>query len=418
MEQSKDYYMNYSALLDLATDVGYELAMCGAETFRIEESINRILGTYGVTSEVFAIPNCLIVSMETPEGKIMTRMRRIGYHGNDLDGVECFNAMSRAICNRKPSVEEAQSWLNQSHLIRREYSLPVYLLGNAIGAFGFALFFGGNWLDGLLSAVCGLVIGLMSKFMGTIKTNPFFKTIASSFVMALIAYSMAGLGMTNNVDAVIIGALMILVPGLLFTNAMRDIIYGDTNSGVNRIVQVLLIAMAIALGTAAGWGVTANIWSHLDATHAIVYSWPTQCIVSLIGCVGFGILFNVHSLGLPLCAVGGCLTWLVYLVAFKFTDSIYVANFWATAFAAAYSEILARIRKYPALSYLVVSLFPLLPGAGIYYTMGYALEGSVNQAVHKGLETAAVAGVMAVGILLVSTATRAINIWYVQHKKA
>ena len=59
--------MNYSALLELATDLGYELAMCGAETFRVEESINRILSTYGVTAEVFSIPNCLIVSIETPE---------------------------------------------------------------------------------------------------------------------------------------------------------------------------------------------------------------------------------------------------------------------------------------------------------------------------------------------------------------
>ena len=410
--------MNYSALLDLATDLGYELAMCGAETFRIEESINRILGTYGVTPEVFAIPNCLIVSIETPEGELMTRMRRIEYHGNDLDGVECFNAMSRAICNRKPSIEEARSWLDMSDKIRKSYSLPVYLLGNALGSFGFALFFGGNHIDAVLAAICGLVVGLMTNFMANMKTNPFFKTIVSSFVMALIAYSMEGLGLTNNVDAVIIGTLMILVPGLLFTNAMRDIIYGDTNSGVNRIVQVLLIAMAIALGTAAAWGVTAGIWPHEDAARAIVYTWPTQCIVCLIGCIGFGILFNVHSLGVPLCAVGGCLTWLAYLVAFKFSGSIYVANFWAAAFAAAYSELMARIRKYPATSYLVVSLFPLLPGAGIYYTMGYALDGSVNLAVHKGLETAAVAGVMAVGILLVSTASRALSIWRARRKKA
>ena len=410
--------MNYSALLDLATDLGYELAMCGAETFRIEESINRILATYGVTSEVFAIPNCLIVSIETPEGELMTRMRRIGYHGNDLDGVECYNAMSRAICNRKPAIEDAQSWLNQCHLVRRSYSLPVYLLGNALGAFGFALFFGGNLIDALLSALCGLVVGLMSRFMGTMKTNPFFKTIASSFVMAIIAYAMSGFGLTQNVDAVIIGSLMILVPGLLFTNAMRDIIYGDTNSGVNRIVQVLLIAMSIALGTAAAWGVTADVWNHNTIIVATEHSYFVQCFVCLLGCIGFAILFNVHSLGLPLGALGGGLTWAVYLLAMDITGNVYVANFWAAAFAAAYSELMARIRKFPATSYMVVSLFPLLPGAGIYYTMGHALDGSVNLAVHKGLETAAVAGVMAVGILLVSTATRALNIWYFQRKKA
>ena len=409
--------MDYSTLLDLATDFGYELAMCGAETFRIEESINRILKAYGVDSEVFAIPNCLIVSIETPDGQLLTRMRRIDYHGNDLDGVAYFNAMSRAICNRKPSLEEARSWLDANRQVRKSYSLPIDLLGNALGSAGFAFFFGGDPVDAAAATVCGLVVGLMSKFMGNMKTNPFFKTIASSFVMALVAYSMATLGLTHNVDAVIIGTLMILVPGLLFTNAMRDIIYGDTNSGVNRIVQVLLIAMAIALGTAAAWGVTDTLWHHNYTVEHIVYSYPLQCLVSLIGCIGFAILFNVHGSGVPLCAVGGCLTWAAYLLVIHFTGNVYLANFWAAAFAAAYSEILARFRKSPAISYLVVSLFPLLPGAGIYYTMVHALDGNLTLALSKGLQTAAIAGVMAVGILLVSTATRALNIWLAHKSK-
>ena len=409
--------MNYSSLLELATDLGYELAMCGAETFRVEESINRILSTYGVTAEVFSIPNCLIVSIETPEGELMTRMRRIGYHGNDLDGIECFNAISRAICNRKPPLEEARGWLDYHPKLRKSYSVPMELLGNALGAFGFAIFFGGSGIDALMAAFCGLVVGILNRSMSNMKANPFFKTITSAFIMAAMAYSMHGLGLTGNVDAVVIGTLMILVPGLLFTNAMRDIIYGDTNSGVNRIVQVLLIAMAIALGVAAGWGVTSGLWEVRPVAAAIQYSYFTQCFVCLIGCIGFAILFNVHSLGLPLCAVGGCLTWAVYLIAMNATGNLYVANFWAAAFAASYSELLARIRKFPATSYLVVSLFPLLPGAGIYYTMGYALEGSINQAVHKGLQTAAIAGVMAVGILLVSTATRARRLWLANKAK-
>ena len=406
--------MNYSALLDLATDLGYELAMCGAETFRVEESINRILRTYEVTSEVFAIPNCLIVSIETPDGELMTRMRRIGYHGNDLDGIECLNAICRAICNRKPPLEEARSWLDHHPKMRRSYPAFAELLGSALGAFGFAVFFGGSGKDAVMASVCGLAVGLIGRFMVTVKTNPFFKTITSAFIMAFLAYAMAGIGLTDNVDAVIIGALMILVPGLLFTNAMRDIIYGDTNSGVNRIVQVLLIAMAIALGTAAAWGVTAEIWPHREPAAAIVYNGITQCVVCCLACVGFAILFNVHDMGLPLCGVGATMTWAIYLIAMDATGNLYVANFWASAAAAAYAEIVARIRKCPASSYLVVSLFPLLPGAGIYYTLGYALDGSINLAVHKGLETAAIAGVMAVGILLISTAARASRIWKAQ----
>ena len=105
--------MDYNILLDLATDLGYELAMSGAETSRVEESVSRVLQSYGVQSEVFAIPNCLTVSIETPEGTLMTRMRRIGYHGNDLDRVERYSGLSRSICTQRPSPAEAHAQLSQ-----------------------------------------------------------------------------------------------------------------------------------------------------------------------------------------------------------------------------------------------------------------------------------------------------------------
>ena len=73
--------MDYNILLDLATDLGYELAMCGAETFRVEESVSRVLSSYGIASEVFAIPNYLIVTVMMEDGTPITRMRRIGNHG-------------------------------------------------------------------------------------------------------------------------------------------------------------------------------------------------------------------------------------------------------------------------------------------------------------------------------------------------
>ena len=74
-----------------------------------------------------------------------------------------------------------------------------------------------------------------------------------------------------------------------------------------------------------------------------------------------------------------------------------------------YAESLARIRKYPVTSYLVISSIPLLPGAGIYYTMSTGLMGNVQQAIQKGLETAGIAGSLAVGILLVSTVFRMVS---------
>lgn len=406
--------MDYYLLTEVATDLGYELAMSGAETYRVEESVTRVLATYGITTEVFAIPNCLHVSFETDSGKPLTRMRRIGYHGTNLEAVERYNALSRRICAEKPDPEVARQWLNDVKGTIRYFNVWGNLLAHFLGSFGFALFFGGSWLDGLWAGVCGFVVYFVNKFMDDQKANPFFGTTAASFCMALVAYIIAAFGLTHNVDTVIIGTLMILVPGLLFTNALRDIIFGDTNSGINRLVQVILIAVAIALGTAAAWQIVSNIWGLPPVADLITYSFATQCVVSFIGCVGFAMYWNVHSWGVPLCSLGGALTWAAYLIAIRMGCGIVGANFWATVVASIYSEIMARVRKYPAITYLVVSLFPLLPGAGIYYTTSYILQKNSELAWAKGGETAGIAGALAVGILLVSTVVR---LYYTQRSR-
>ena len=122
--------MDYNILLDLATDLGYELAMCGAETFRVEESVSRVLSSYGIASEVFAIPNYLIVTVMMEDGTPITRMRRIGSHGNDLDSVEKFSGLSRAYCSQRPEPKEAQRWMEVTRsqrtglraAVRRQFS--------------------------------------------------------------------------------------------------------------------------------------------------------------------------------------------------------------------------------------------------------------------------------------------------------
>jgi len=408
--------MDYNTLLDMATDLGYELAMAGAETFRVEESISRCLAAYGIQAEVFAIPNYLAVSIITEDGQPISRMRRIGHHGNDLDAVEKFSGLSRAFCNRRPDPKEGLCWLDHVRAQRKYYSMPMQYVGNFLGAFGHCLFFGGNFIDALCSGLCGMLICLVNKFLDDRKANQFFRTIASSYLMALLAYALGAAGIIQNVDAATIGALMILVPGLLFTNAMRDIIYGDTNSGVNRIVQVFLIAVALALGTATAWSTAQLLWGTPVSAAAIQYSFLPQCTFAFIGCIGFAILFNIHGPGGFLCALGGFGSWAVYLIALALGSTAVMAYFWSSLFASLYSEVMARIRKYPAISYLVVSIFPLLPGAGIYYTIHHAVQGEMDLFATKGMQTISIAGIMAVGILLGSTGFRMYSDWKNQRR--
>ena len=357
--------MDYNMLLEIAASLGYRLAMCGAETFRVEESINRVLASYHIPSQVFAIPNCLTVSIQTEDGQSITDMRRIGYHGNDLDAVERYSNLSRKICAEHPEPQVARQWLRETDASRLYFRLPMLLAGSFLGAFGFCLLFNGSLLDAVCSGLCGILVGLINFFMDHLHANPFFRTITAAFVTSAPAYALEAAGIAGNPDAVIIGALMLLVPGLLFTNAMRDIIFGDTNSGVNRIVQVFLIAVAIALGTAAAWNVSVGLFGTPPKVNAIPHSFWVLGIACILACIGFSILFNIHGPGGLLCALGGLLTWGVYYLLLQLGYSDLVGFFWGTVAASVYAEAMARIRKYPAISYLVVSIFPLIPGAGV-----------------------------------------------------
>lgn len=119
--------MDYYLLTDLAATMGYHLAMSGAETFRVEDTIRRILRAYGVECEVFAIPNCVSVSLEAANGKPLMIMRRIGFHGNDLEKLEKLNALSRRIC------AENQRWIRPCHGCGRRWrpaglTVPAYFI--------------------------------------------------------------------------------------------------------------------------------------------------------------------------------------------------------------------------------------------------------------------------------------------------
>lgn len=398
--------MDYCTLLDLTTEIGYQLAISGAETFRVEETVIRIFQAYGLSAEVFAIPNCLIVSIETPDNTPLTQMRRIGHHGTDLDSVEKYNSLSRKICSQVPDPSVALGWAQEVKKSKLSFPFWLYILGNAITPIGFSFIFHGALVDALCSSICGLLIGITNWIMSKYKVNMFINTVGASFVGTSLAYWLSILGFTQNIDAVVISCLMILVPGLLFTNALRDIIYGDTNSGINRIVQVLLIAVAIALGAGAAWTLS------VDLVGAEIMAIPTQhplmisAAASILASLGFNVLFNIHGKGALLTALGSGLVWLAYGITLELGGSVILGSFLATMVGALYSEISARIRKCPAIAYLVISIIPLLPGAGVYYTTTSLLTKDMDAFASHGFETLGIAGAMSVAILIISTGAR------------
>lgn len=127
---------------------------------------------------------------------------------------------------------------------------------------------------------------------------------------------------------------------------------------------------------------------------------------AFIGSGGFAVIYNIHGPGILICALGGALGWLVNLLAVPLLPSDIARYFLASVVISAYAETMARVRKCPVTGYLLVAIFPLVPGSGIYYTMEHAIRGEVDAFLSSFLHTLGLAGAIAVGVLVVSSAVR------------
>lgn len=253
--------VEHTALLALAVEIGYRLQKSGAETYRVEEAVRRIFQAYGVKSgEVFAIPNCLIVSVIDNNDKPITRLRRIPNHGTDIDCMERVYDYCRRICRETPDVDEARAILYGMDGKYPVFPLWLQMAGYYLGGAAFTLFWGGNFLDALAGGLCSLLIGLSLLVMGRLEANLFVKTIIAAFLSALAAEGLVQAGLGSNPDFITIGALMALVPGLVFTNFLRDLMAGDLVAGLIKLVEALLTAGAIAIGTFIAMAVAAGLW--------------------------------------------------------------------------------------------------------------------------------------------------------------
>ena len=140
------------------------------------------------------------------------------------------------------------------------------------------------------------------------------------------------------------------------------------------------------------------------------FTYYLPCLYAFLACIGFSLLFNIHgAAGMLICAGGGALGWLVYLLAAPLIHSDITQSFLAALVISAWSEIMARLRRCPVTSYLLVALFPLVPGGGIYYTMEHAMSGETALFLESLLHTLGLAGALAVGVLLVASLARLVT---------
>jgi uncharacterized membrane protein YjjP (DUF1212 family) len=248
--------LDINRIINLAGDAGKIILECGGETYRVEETIIRICHAYGLSNaDSFVTPTGIMISAYDSKGQIISLVRRIKIRTVDLEKISRVNDLSRRIKTNNLTANFVQSELMKISSEPR-YSYAVTLFFSAVAASFFTLLFGGNISDFIISFFIGIIIKSISIFLSNIDINEFFINAVGGATAALLALAAVYLKLAASVDTIIIGSIMLLVPGLAITNAIRDTISGDLVSGISRALEAFLVAVAIAVGS----GVTLKLW--------------------------------------------------------------------------------------------------------------------------------------------------------------
>ena len=220
----------------------------GAETYRVEDTMTRMAKAYGVEDpHTFVTPTGIIVSLKDVNP---TQLVRINNRTTDLEKVEKVNNISRQISNGELSLEEAHEALNTLQHTNLHFKIPIQILAASLVSGAFLIMFKGILLDFVPAFIIGGIGYSSLLFIQHYTKVKFFAEFMASLIIGFLAFYTVEVGLGNELDKIIIGSVMPLVPGLLITNAVRDLMVGHFVSGLSKGAEAFLTAFAIGAGVA------------------------------------------------------------------------------------------------------------------------------------------------------------------------
>lgn len=245
--------------METAILAGTIMMESNAETYRVEDTMNRILRVSALqTTEAFAITTGLFATLDGPEIEAITIIKRITHRDTNLNKIAKVNKISRKLVGGECSVTEAYEALQEAQ--ETEYQFYHSDLAIVAMATSFSLLLGGGLEEAVVSVLTGSMVMLARKIEQKAGMDPFMKNLLSSVIAAAAASLVSQYGTwLFDVNVVIIATIMPMVPGTAITNAIRDTFQGDYMSGGAKALEALMIAFSIALGVALGILVTGGI---------------------------------------------------------------------------------------------------------------------------------------------------------------
>lgn len=254
-EQTTKQAYNFEKTMELCLIAGRIMMYAGSETYRVEDTIIRISKACGLDSECFVTPTGIFLSLKDG-GRVQTSMARILYRSIDLNKVSEVNSISRRLSQSEIKPREAFELLQELHSAPQLYPQALLLLCAGIASGSFSWLLGAQALDAMFAGATGLLVFFLYDTLGRAGTVSFLATFMSSILAASVALAFVSFTAAQELNIIVIGGIMPLLPGVALTNAVRDMINGDLMSGVARTAESILIAAAIAAGVIAVLAVT------------------------------------------------------------------------------------------------------------------------------------------------------------------
>lgn len=222
----------------------------GGETYRVEDTMVRIAAAYGIgSSHSFVTPTGIIFAIDGSSQ--VTRLIRISERSTNLLKVSQVNDISRRISSGMLPVLEAHRQLQEIDTVAFSYPVWLTILAAAIASGCFLIMFQGSWSDFLPVCFTGGLGYLFLITLHRIVPIKFFAEFLTAILIGTMSVLLVSNGLGYDLDKIIIGSIMPLVPGLHITAAVRDLMAGHLVSGLSKGAEAFLTAFAIGAGIAA-----------------------------------------------------------------------------------------------------------------------------------------------------------------------
>lgn len=422
-ERGRNYF---DKVLSVAIEVGGELLSSGCPVGRVEIAVEFMCKAFGAAEvNVFCIPSMILAGVKLADGSEITQLKRIYSLSNNFARMTAFNQLSRDISNKKYTLAEAATMVANLKGENKTDKLVSGLSGG-IGAGSFAIFYGGSLLDAIPAAIIGGLMAFLVCILSRLAFNGYARTFMLSLIGGLgsiaLCALMAFFGLNMHVSPVMMGTIMIVIPGLLICNAIRDLFSGDIYSGSFEILSGILTTLAIVAGYAValmavnipgiGKLLPVNTVQFREQFSAEDYLY--RIIFCFIGTTAFTLFFGGSVKKLIPSAFSAMVTFGIWLIMERFDPIVnqyktLVDMLVATIVAATLSEIFARTHKAPSIIFFVPGIIIFVPGRSLYLTVVNLINGETQLAAQYGVEMGMILIGIVVGIILVTLLFQIIN---------